>query len=319
MIEIEENILLCGVVKNAAKYLDKSIRLCIQTGELFNNHKIIIYENNSTDDTKHILSRYTSNPNFKIIMEDIPYDDIKRNSKVWAYTQITGSDHPCRIEQIANTRNKILAECKKPEYDEYTYIMFIDLDTEGWSVDGIIDSFRRKDEWDAIFANGLQGNRYYDLFAYRDFRDYVFSAELLGDYSFSLHHNISIPPNDPELKCVVSAFGGIGIYKKTLFSDDIKYSCIVTEQIIAYYTRLLCNTKNIDENLLKIIEEPCPKFPGGYATSYIKDNEKYTIYWKNNSGYDNVVVCEHVSVNVALFMKEYRLRINPKMIYLWSG
>ncbi len=315
MIEIEENILICGVVKNAAKYLDASIRLCIQTGKLFKNYKIIIYENNSTDHTKHILSRYTDNHKFKIIMEDIPYDDIKRNSKVWAYTQITGSDHPCRIEQIANARNKILAECKKPEYDEYTYIIFIDLDTEGWSVDGIIDSFARKDEWDAIFANGLQGNRYYDLFAYRDLRDFVFSAELLGDDSYSLNHNIFISANDPELKSIVSAFGGIGIYKKSLFTDDIQYSCTVTEPIISYYTTLLSNKINMDEKLLKIISEPCPKFPGGYTTSY----EEHTIYWKNNSGYDNVVVCEHVSVNIALFMKGYRLRINPKMIYLWSG
>ena len=316
---IEENILICGIVKNAAKHLHKSIRLCIQTGELFNNYKVIVYENNSTDDTKHILQAYTENPNFTIMMEDIPYDDIKRNSKVWAYTQITGSDHPCRIEQIANARNKIIAECKKPEYDEYTYIMFIDLDTDGWSFDGIIDTFGRKDEWDAIFANGLQGNRYYDLFAYRDLRDYIFCAELLGDYSFSLDHNIYISPYDSNLLPVVSAFGGIGIYKKTLFTDDIQYSCIVTEPIISYYTSILSNPKNIDEKLLKMITEPCPKFPGGYTTSYIKDNEEHTMYWKNNSGYDNVVVCEHVSVNIALFMKGHRLRINPRMIYLWSG
>jgi hypothetical protein len=50
-----------------------------------------------------------------------------------------------------------------------------------------------------------------------------------------------------------------------------------------------------------------------------KDNEEHTMYWKNNSGYDNVVVREHVSVNIALFMKGHRLRINPRMIYLWSA
>jgi glycosyltransferase involved in cell wall biosynthesis len=112
---INENILICGVVKNASKYLEKSIKLCIKTGELFKNCKIIIYENNSTDNTKNILQEHIDNPNFKIIMEDIPNEDIKKHSKVWAYTQITGSDHPCRMEQIANARNKVVSECKKTE------------------------------------------------------------------------------------------------------------------------------------------------------------------------------------------------------------
>jgi len=52
---INQNILICGVVKNAAKYLEKSLALCIKTGELFENYKIIIYENNSTDATKDII------------------------------------------------------------------------------------------------------------------------------------------------------------------------------------------------------------------------------------------------------------------------
>ena len=81
--------------------------------DMFEKYKIIIYENNSTDATKNILQKYIDNDSFKIIMEDIPEDKIKFQSKAWAYTEITGSDHPCRMEQIANARNKIIEECKK--------------------------------------------------------------------------------------------------------------------------------------------------------------------------------------------------------------
>jgi hypothetical protein len=35
--------------------------------------------------------------------------------------------------------------------------MFVDLDAEEWSLDGVLDSFSRINEWDAIFAYGLQG------------------------------------------------------------------------------------------------------------------------------------------------------------------
>jgi hypothetical protein len=320
---IKQNILICGVVKNAAKYLEKSLALCIKTGELFANYKIIIYENNSTDDTKDILKYYIDKPNFVIIMEDISHEDIKKNSKAWAYTEITGSDHPCRMEQIANARNRIIRECKKQEYNDYKYVMFIDLDAEEWSLDGIIDSFDRYNEWDAIFANGLQGeeNKYYDLFAYRNLNENIFGGEMLGEYNSPINYSkaIYISPNDANLKTVVSAFGGIGIYKKSLFTDDIQYGCLVTEQIISYYTTILSNTMRIDDLMLKIIAEPCPKFPGGYKTYFKYNNKYHTIHWKNNSGYDNVVLCEHVSVNIPLFFKGYRLRINPKMTYRWTG
>jgi hypothetical protein len=200
---------------------------------------------------------------------------------------------------------------------------FIDLDAEEWSLNGIIDSFSRVDEWDAIFANGLQGeeNKYYDLFGYRNLHENIFGGEMLGEYNSPINYSkaIYISPNDANLKTVVSAFGGIGIYIKSLFTDDIQYGCLVTEQIISYYTTILSNTMRIDDFMLKIIAEPCPKFPGGYKTYFKYNNKYHTIHWKNNSGYNNVVLCEHVSVNIPLFFKGYRLRINPKMTYRWIG
>ena len=115
------NVIICGVVKNAAANLNNNIKLAIQLGVKCDKYKIVIYENNSTDATKEILHAYKSNNNFEIISEDIEAATIKRESKIWAYTAVTGSDHPCRIEQIANSRNKIIAEIKRDIYSEYNY------------------------------------------------------------------------------------------------------------------------------------------------------------------------------------------------------
>ena len=106
-------VLICGVVKNCGDTLDFNLKVAKETGELFCKYKIIVYENNSTDSTKHVLEKYKSDSNFVILSEDIPYDIIKQNSKIWAYTQITGSDHPCIIEQICNARNKVVNELNK--------------------------------------------------------------------------------------------------------------------------------------------------------------------------------------------------------------
>ena len=55
---IPHKIIVCGVVKNVEKYIQINIDNCIETGKLFEDYKIIIYENNSTDNTKNILSKY---------------------------------------------------------------------------------------------------------------------------------------------------------------------------------------------------------------------------------------------------------------------
>jgi len=318
---IKENVIICACIKNVDTYLNKSLELCIKTGELFENYKIIIYENNSTDNTKPILNTYKDNSNFKIISEDISYEVIKKTSKCWAYTKITGSDHPCRTEQISNGKNKIIEEFLKEDYNNYNYVIFIDIDTNNWDLNGIVNSFERKEEWDAIFANGLkEEGYYYDMYAYKSNQGipFLFGAEIIGVYNlyFNNYTNFKIPIDKKELIPIISAFGGIGIYKKELFKD-LRYTTVITEDVINFYTSILINN-DIDQKLLKIIEEPCDKFPGGKESYYNKNGITKKIYFKNNSGYDNIVICEHLSVNMSLFMKGKRLMINPKMVYVWT-
>ena len=134
---LPHKVIICGVVKNVGQYIENNIKYCIDTGNLFEDYKIIIYENNSTDNTKQILSKHLENEKIKIMMEDIPYETIKGNSRIWTATFRTGSDHPCRIEQICNARNKVVDEYNKPEYDNYDYVIWIDLDSKGWDLNGI--------------------------------------------------------------------------------------------------------------------------------------------------------------------------------------
>lgn len=286
--------------------LSHNINLSLNTGSKFENFKIIIYENNSNDRTKSILNNYINNSHIKIISEDIEYDKIKKESKIWSYTEITGSDHPCRIEQICNARNKIINEINNEEYDEFDYIIWIDLDSNGWSIDGIIDSFNRKDTWDAVFANGLNNNNmYYDLYALRT-SFFSFGPEIIGEFFWTNLKSFSLS-NYTELIPVYSAFGGIGIYKKNIFKNN-KYDCLVNEDVKIFYRNLL-NLNSYNTNILNIINNQDYKFTYGYK------DEKTNIFWKSNSGYDKPVICEHISLNLKLFNEGYKLFINPLMVY----
>lgn len=311
MKKINNNVLICGVVKNCVGKISLNINLAIKTGELFNNYKILIYENNSNDGTKEVLQQYLYNKNkyrnINIISEDIDYETIKQNSKIWSYKSITGSDHPCRIEQICNARNKVIDEIKKSEYQYYEYVIWIDFDSSGWTLEGIVDSFNKKNQWDVVYANGLEKNKtYYDVYALRGLNTYL-GPEIIGDHFWNNLKYIQLRSN--QLIPVYSAFGGIGIFKKYIF-NKYRYDCIINENVKNYYRNFLNENKQ-DNNINEIIQKPDNKFPYG-----VIDEKNSNIFWKSNSGYDNIVVCEHVCLNLELYSNGYKIFINPNMTYL---
>ena len=294
-----ENVIICGVVKNVERTIGPNIAYCVKMSELFSKCKIVIYENNSTDSTKQILNQI-NHPSVLVMSENISSEYIKQNSKIWAYTKVTGSDHPCRIEQIANARNKVLDEINKPEYDEYGYVIWIDLDSAGWNMNGIIDSFVNKYEWDIVYANGKDRSRkYYDMYAYRGDTQ-PFGPEIIGEHFWSNMPNIQLRDHYVP---VFSAFGGLGIYKKEIFKT-IRYDCLVNEEVKRFYRNFLK-----EKEVHRIVSSEDAKFAGGQR------DEVTNIFWKNNSGYDNMVVCEHVCFNLAAINAGYKVMINSRLEY----
>lgn len=308
MNKIDTNVIICGVIKNCSNTLQQNIDLAIETGELFHNYKIIIYENNSTDETKYILDTNRTNSNIHIISEDIDPEYIKKTSRIWAYTEITGSDHPCRIEQICNARNKVIDEINKPDYDIYNYIIWIDMDSDGgWKMKGIKDSFDKKEQWDVVYANGIRSKNnlnYYDLYAFRS-PDYLYGPEIIGEHFWN---NLSILTFNMKdgLIPIYSGFGGIGVFKKDIFKCH-RYDCLVNDSVKIFYRKIFDTTLPEYKSL---IENNDTKFPDGYK------DEETNIFWKSNSGYNKPVICEHVPLNLELINKGYRILLNPKMIYI---
>lgn len=302
MNKINETVLICGIVKNCARNLNLNLNHAIKTGEIFKDYRIIIYENNSTDNTKIILNNFKSNSKFIIKSEDIDLKN-KTNFELWAYTKITGSNHPCRIELISNARNKVIDVINNSDFNDFSYVIWIDMDSNGWDINGIINSLLNKQAWDVVYANNPQ--KYYDIYALRDAR-HCFGPEIIGELFWNQLPNFKINPNN-NLIPVYSAFGGLGIYKKEIFKDN-RFYFKVNNYVKEIYSSLLKNSK-IDERLLNIIKNQDTKFPGG-----IKDEES-GIYWKANSGYDGPVVCEHVVLNFQLISQGYKIFVNPKMMY----
>ena len=306
------NVIICGVVKNTAKYLKENIERAIELGSKCTRSKIVIYENNSTDNTKSILASYANVPHIHVLSEDIDPETIKKKSKIWAYTKITGSDHPCRIEQIANARNKLIDELQKPPYDDYNYVVMIDLDSKNYLVEGILDSLRLVGEnrKRVIYANS---EKYYDYYALRSAHsEYnLFGPEVMGEYFWKVLEikPLRIDPSLNELVPVYSAFNGIGVYAIEVFTSHF-FEVLPTPAVKTVYEKIAAQHPTVYIKYKKILQGTCPKFTGGERDELF--------YWKNNSGYDKPVVCEHVAYNFALLKDGCEIVINPRMLYWWS-
>jgi len=306
------NVLICGVVKNAANHLQSNMNGALELGKRCDKYKIVIYENNSTDATKMILQSYSTNPDVRILSEDIPSDVIKKKSKIWAYTKVTGSDHPCRIEQIANARNKLVNEFQKELYADFNYVVMIDFDSKMFIIDGIIDSLSlvKENPKRVIYANSVN---YYDYYALRSSRTEhsLFGPELLGEHFWQLMAAppLQIAPTLTALVPVYSAFNGIGVYAKDAFTTHF-YDALPTPAVKAIYNMIASKHPEAYTKYQTILQNSCPKFTGGERDELF--------FWKNNSGYDKPVICEHVAFNFALSQEGYEIFINPRMLYWWN-
>lgn len=307
-----KNILICGVVKNAENRLTKNILFCKKLGSYFDNFKMIVYENNSTDNTKKILKSFTEiEKNMVVLSEDISDEIIKKNSKVWANTKLTGSDHPCRIEQISNARNKVLQEIRKKQYNDYSVVVWIDLDSNGFTIETVKNSINKVLKNDKMVLFGNSHPRHYDYYALRTdiLPKYALGPEVLGEIFWKNANGLHLKLG--RLVPVYSAFNGIGIYPKGAF-DKNSYDILPNNKVKSVYDLILKKNKVLIEQYGEILKSPCPNTQEG-----VYDNNS-NIYWKYNSGYDNIILCEHVFLNFNLISEGYKLYIDPDINYIWG-
>ena len=300
-------VIICGVCKNVGNYLDNSIKAATKIGENFEDYKIVLYENNSTDNTKQVLSKYINNDKFKILMEDFSDEYIKKNSKIWSYKEITGSDHSCRLEQITNARNKLVEEINKHDYNDFDVIVMIDLDHDDWNIKGVVDAINRVYMNKKLVFYG-KTTSYYDYFALRSLHNIhsILGPELIGEDWWTNLKNKFLRFRNSDLIEVYSAFNSIGVYSKDILRHT-KYSCLYNDTVKSVYLNILDNNQHIRDAYQSKIENDCTKFPGGI---YDKDLNGY---WKNNSGFNKPVMCEHVCFNFELISKGYKIYIDTKI------
>ena len=188
--------------------------------QFFNDYKIIIYENDSTDGTSERLRKHAHwDRNFILLQDTTGHKQYRGFDAIDPEGAEVSLE---RAEYLASLRNIYLRKIRElNSVFPVDYAIIVDLDLEGgWSYDGVLDSFSYPG-WSAMTGNGLlfrekkvtfNGHAeveyerlFFDTWAYREY-----GTELLppSDETNLKNFERGEPPFE-----VFSNFNGIAIYK----------------------------------------------------------------------------------------------------------
>jgi len=209
----QSKIIICSIVRDCGKCLSHNIHVINELCDLANDYQVIIFENDSKDNTKSILKTWAQErKNIYVNIKDLNVGNTIPNQK---NSSVNPFYSKIRIDKMAMYRN---------QYMEYIdsmnitgdFLIVVDLDVVNIELAGIIDSFGLKREWDAISANGISTSprltrRYHDTYALVEvgFQNIPQTEENIkrSQYRFSF-----IKKGLPLFK-VFSAYGGLVIYR----------------------------------------------------------------------------------------------------------
>lgn len=217
------SVIVCGCTKNSANYIQSHLEKLYSLQSIYPRFQMVIFENDSTDNTKAILKQFeTSHDNVHMLFDTL-------NGKI--KTPVTIKPYSRYVQKPLNlsyTRN-VLLDYVETHFSHFDYMMMVDLDSvvKNFEVSIIQHTMNKyvSSSWDALTANST--GKYYDIWALR-INTEIWNSELHGklwrepidydcwmkkDTQKSVRGNQINIPRDFPLIPVTSAFGGMGIYR----------------------------------------------------------------------------------------------------------
>jgi hypothetical protein len=212
-------------VRDCGKEVHHIIPTIEQLGECFSDYHVVVFENNSTDNTKEVLKNWSiKNKKVKAICNDFDESSYKEIPKEDCY-YLPNSRR--RIQKYVDYRNLYMEYLDKGNI-EADFVIIVDFDVAKIDVPGVLTSFGTVLEWDVITANGYSLSpkfkmRYHDTYAlcelgHENLPQSVSDIRSYRDVFASLHKGM------PFMR-VFSAYGGLAIFKREILRGK-RYSII---------------------------------------------------------------------------------------------
>lgn len=222
----DKRVIICGLGMNIEREIPNLKKRVEQLGRYFKDWRFVIFENDSDDNTRMLLKKWTYENNRVILIECEEEKNCRLKRTKATQNGVMSSE---RMKKMVEYRNRIIERVRK-NYLDYDDIITFDLDIRGpWSLDGIAHSFGKEREWDMVTAYGLSGiclsggiPMYYDIIAYTDDNNDVFKNIF---HFFKIVYKMTFPKNKQnELISCNSAFAGLSICKMDVIRKGVNYT-----------------------------------------------------------------------------------------------
>lgn len=208
----ESRIVVCGTARNLEKKIENVVQDLIKSFAPFGEIHILICESFSTDRTLEKLNDIQSRLSNFTFIQDLRIE--KTESR--------------RTVRIASARNELQAKIRMM-YQDFDYVAMLDLDGVNRDLTAkSVESIWKFHSWDVAFAN--QPFRYYDIWALRAknwnevdcWKEYQILLQTFPSrdaHRMAVKQKMKSISEKAEPIAVQSAFGGLGIYRTSVFLD----------------------------------------------------------------------------------------------------
>jgi len=298
-------LVVLGIAKNISKQVT-ILKDCLTTIlDLHEDSRAYIYENDSTDDTPSLLKALETDSRIKVLCE-------KTRSAEPTTKALTWDNKACRLERIADARNKCMEMWESADKED-SIVIWMDCDRvtrlNGDPISFLARQLTEVPDKTVVaffaFSRNHLGNMY-DTFAYRDDK-FTLGPEIMGQEWWEEAHQKSIIKHVNEspgthLK-VLSACNGLAMYRSEVIRG-LRFTAYPNTAMEAYYRTALRDLRvECHKELVKIQDKPITHDRGVCLGRYLFGTEG--IWYKNNSGYNQPVVCEWVPFHFEIVQKGY--------------
>jgi len=207
-------VIFCGMVRDCGNAVKKNISTIESLASFFNDYRIVIFENNSKDNTKDVLNSWQkSNNKVTAICNDFDESKYKELTLTEGYFPDNSFK---RISKYVDYRNLYMEYIDKMDFTA-DYVILVDLDVAHIDIKGVITSFGTSFEWDAIAANGFSlspklKRRFHDTYALCEFGKQ--DSPQLESQILEYRDKFKGLKKGMHFIRVFSAYGGLVIYKR---------------------------------------------------------------------------------------------------------
>ena len=211
----DKSIVVCSIVRDAARQVAGNIPAIRWICSHFRWYRVIVYENDSKDDTARVLREWKeADSSVHIISEYLGIRTLPTRKEV--------ASNPFfslwRIEKMAMYRNRYLDYLESQGWNP-DYVMVVDLDVAEIDKESVMTSFSDAYDWDVVTAFGYSLSprlaiRYHDTYALVEWgreNERITEKEIV-----SLSYAYASLKDRKEWVRVYSAFGGLAIYKHSV-------------------------------------------------------------------------------------------------------